>query len=159
MGSKKYPLEPLVDVRREHADAATRQLGESVRVRETREAELAAARARTLQHADTVHATEHREREALEQGTLRALDLARQNAWQLQQEREAEELAHRESRSAEAVLAAADEETQARAQTAARLAELKAVERDRERFREREKKVALAKEEEAAEEAWRPQSG
>lgn len=159
MGSKKYPLEPLVDVRREQADTAKRQLGESVRARESRESELAAARARTLQHADVVDATARSEREALEQGGLRAVDLARQNAWQLQQERETEELAHREVRSAEAVLEATNEEIQARADTAARLAELKAVERDRERFVEREKQIVLAKEEEAAEEAWRPQSG
>lgn len=159
MGSKKYTLEPLIDVRREKADAAKRELGDKIRAREGKESELAAARARTLQHADQVAATASSERAALEQGALRAVDLLRQNAWQLQQEREAEELAHRESRSAEAVLAAAHDETAARTDTALRLGELEAVERDRQRFVEQQSKIALAKEEEAAEEAWRPRSG
>ncbi len=158
MGSKKYTLQPLVQVRREQADAAQRELGDKIRERERSEGELAAARERTLQHAATVERTQRDERSALDRGELRAVDLLRQSAWQLQQEREADELTHRETRSADAVTDANRAEKVAQGATADRVAEWKAVERDRERFYEREKKIALAKEEEAAEEAWRPRS-
>lgn len=158
MGSKKYTLEPLVDVRRNQADAAKRELGDAIRAREHQEAELQAARQRTLAHAGDVARTKDAERAALDQGGLRAVDLLRQDAWQLQQDRAAEELAHRERREAEAARGAMAEEDRARASAADKLGELKVVENDRERFLEREKKAALAKEEEAAEEAWRPRS-
>ena len=158
MGSKKYTLEPLVDVRRDKADAAKRELGDAIRARETKEAELQAVRLRTLAHAGEVARTKDAERAALDQGALRAVDLLRQDAWQLHQERAAEELAHRERQSADAARGALADEDRARADTAEKLGELKVVERDRERFLEREKKVALAMEEEAAEEAWRPRS-
>lgn len=158
MGSKKYTLEPLVDVRRESADAAKRELGDKIRAREVSEAELHAARRRTLTHAAEVELTTTTERAALEQGGLRAVDLLRQNAWQLQQDRNAEELALNESRSAAAAREALADEDQARQVTAEKLGELKVVENDRARFHEREKRAALAKEEEAAAEAWRPRS-
>ena len=156
MASKTYPLEPLVEVRKSHADAAQRELGSAIREREARLTELDAARARTLEHAEARSETERAERDALNEGALRAVDLLRQDAWQLERAREAERLLAAERLSAEAAVAATDEENRVREETATRLGELKAVERDRARFLEAKERAAAAKEEEAAEEAWRP---
>lgn len=158
MGSKKYSLQPLVEVRRDKADVAKRELSTKIREREAQQQELANARARTVDHADTTQATKDAERVALEQGALRAVDLFRQSAWEMERQRQAEALVYAEKRIAEALIVASQAEDDSRAATAQRLGELEAVERDRARFLERERKVALAKEEEAAEEAWRPRS-
>lgn len=158
MGSKKYTLQPLVDVRREKADSAKRELSVKIRERESKEEELQSARQRTLEHASAVQDEKSKERAELEHGHLRAVDLFRQNAWEMEQERQAEALAYAEKRTAAELTEAHGAEEEARDVTATRLGELEAVERDRQRFVERERKAALAKEEEAAEEAWRPRS-
>lgn len=81
--TRKYPLDPLRRVREDNVDRRVRAVSDALRETEAarRDAELAEARKRELEHAveDTLRG-EHRR---LDAGDLTAADLARGAAWGL----------------------------------------------------------------------------
>lgn len=158
MANKKYPLEPLVALRSEHAETAKRELGAKIRARESKKEELERARVQTLEHTESVQQLREQERAQLEAGALRAVDLMRQQAWQLHEEQVAENLVYAEKRAATALEEAHTAEQSAQQTAQARMGDLEVVERDRERFVRQVRAAEAAKEEEAAEEAWRPRT-
>ena len=151
---RKYPLEPLRMLRADEVDAEARALAEAARNRASAEEERSR---RERDHAELVAATEavlDGERRRLEEGELRVEDLSRAALFRMGAEQ-------RKASSAEALSAARDAETKAREAEEARRAELArkkaeadALLRDRERWEREEERRALARDDEAAEEAF-----
>jgi hypothetical protein len=155
MAKAKYPLAALLTVRGQATAAGKQQLAERMRAEAARRAEQELAAARLLAHDEAAArvATDH-QRE-LRAGMLRAGDLAL---------RAGELYVEQQVRSERALMAetAAARETEAQRESAAAqawLAELRAAEEvvrlDQERFELKREQVQVAREEEAAEEAWR----
>jgi len=148
MRPKKYPLEPLRRLKKERAEATTRELGTAIAARETlqrgreeAEATRTAARAR----ADAVRGEE---RAALEKGELSARDLARGGAWE--QRVSAEDQAR--SQSVEKARSAEDEarraEARAQRDVAVARAEVEATGRHEQRWTSAARKAEESREEE-----------
>lgn len=150
----KYPLEPLLEHRERHVESATAELGDAVRAREA--AEQAKARAEAARRQEEERAAKLRAAEAslLAQGELRAVDLARAQAWEHAEQRTIEELAAAERRAAESAGAARSAEEEARIELARKKADHDVVAKDQARFVDRQRRDREAREEEAAEEAW-----
>jgi hypothetical protein len=156
MTRAKYPLEPLAKVRAHATSAQAAELAKAVRERTRAEAERRAAdaaRARAEASASEVRA---REGEALSRGQLTVADLARGDAWEARVRAEGAALFEDVARAAEGEAAASDQETHARAELAQRRADADVVEKDRARFDQGQRRREEAREEEGAEEAWRP---
>lgn len=150
----KYPLEPLLEHRERRVEDATAELGDAVRARET--AEAAKARAEAERQAEEERAARTRAAEAnlLAKGELRAVDLARAQAWEHAERARLADLAAAEGRAASAVDAARGAEQDARATLAQKKADRDVVAKDEARFVDARKREQEAREEEAAEEAW-----
>lgn len=148
--SPKYPLQPLLEHRGRKVDAATAELGAAVRARET--AEIAAEEAVAAERATVAATVETRDLEAtrLAEGELRAVDLARGDAWQRAAEEQRLELARATAVAAAATAVARTEEDAARRGVAAATADRDVVEKDRARF---DNSVRVANEAAADEEA------
>lgn len=156
MAKAKYPLEKLLELREKRVDEAASSLAGAVRTRET--AEQAQARAEAEKRAaheaaDQLRRTETR---ALEQGTLSAADLQRAHAWEIRVETDQRALARQVEAAEERTGQAREGEVAAQQDLGQKKGDAKVVTEDRARFAERERRVALAKEEEEAAEAWRP---
>ncbi len=155
MPSPKYPLKPLLEHRERNVDERTAELGDAIRARE--EAERARDDARRAQEEAEARAARVKAEEAerLLRGELRAVDLARGEAWEYAARAEIHQL----ERSADVLDGKATEaqadEASARAHLAETMADRDVVRKDEARFEDRVKKRALAAEEEAAEEAFR----
>lgn len=153
--STKYPLKPLLEHRERAASDRTVELGGAVRTRES--ADATKARAEAVQEEATRAAAAVRASEAalLEQGELRAGDLARGQAWEIGAQARITDLARAvdvAERRADDARAAEDG---ARSGLATALADRDVVAKDESRFAARIQKKALAAEEEQAEEAFR----
>jgi len=149
MRPKKYPLEPLRRLKKERAEAKTRELGTAIVARETvqrrredAEGEQKAARARA-------EAVRGEERAALEKGDLFARDLARGGAWEQRVSAEDQERA----RGIEKARSAEDEakrvEARAQGDVAIARAEVEVTARHEQRWTSAARKAAEGREEEA----------
>lgn len=155
----KYPLEPLREHRDRTVDAATKQLAEAVRTRES--AEEARRRAENERREAEARAVEVRqdEAESLARGDLRVADLARAEAWEHAASTVMSALGQAVARADQTVSAAQAAEGQARAELAVKKADLDVVAKDKARFADRVRREGDATEEEAAEEAFTARLG
>lgn len=151
--SPKYPLDPLLEHRARVTDDATSALGGAVVAREGAERAVAAAERERREAEARANDVRDREAEMLADGRLRAVDLARAGAWEIATkaslEARDEALVQRE----QALAIARDAEREARDRLAAAKADHDAVAKDKDRFVDHARRVALAADDEAAEEA------
>ncbi len=159
MTSKKYPLDPLVKVRAQAVDTATRALAESIRAREAAERRERVAEDEKRRAEEDACALREAERAKLEQGELKVVDLMRADAWGVAVEAEHERLEQQVQRASEEVRQACAGEGAARAGVASRKAEAEIVEKDRAKWQGRVRREADARQEEEAAEVWRPKRG
>ena len=153
MSGRKYPLDPLAKLRHRQVDAATRELAHAVEARQEAERKRDAAEAVRARAEASAQVLRDEERAALEHGALRAADLHRAQAWELGVEEERKRLAQQVAAAAQGAERARGAETGVQGALASREADAEVVDEDKARFLEREAKRALAKEEEAAQEA------
>jgi hypothetical protein len=153
MRAPKYPLEPLAKLRDRRVDQAERDLAGAVRTREQAEGERRVAEERAKAHEEQARRIRETEAAALGRSELTVGDLARQGSWERGVAADAEALARSVAERRAAEDGARAGERKAMDQVAARMADARVVERDRERWEEGERRRADAKEEEAAEEA------
>lgn len=151
----KYPLEPLLDHRERKVGDATAELGGAVRRREGAEAARARAERTKREAEERADAVRRAEAARLVGGELRAVDLARAQAWEVAASAEASELARVVERTVEEVATARAGEEQARADLAQKKAEHDVVQKDKGRFEDGRRRAAEAAAEENAAEAWR----
>lgn len=159
MAAKKYPLDPLVKLREQHVEEATRELGAAVRAREVAEHRTRAAKDEERRAEERAKTVRQGEQAKLEAGQLTVADLQRADAWAFAAAEEKRVLEAQVQRAAEAEAEARSGETRQRDVVASRKADAEVVEKDKAKWTERTRKDALAKEEEEATEAWRPKSG
>jgi hypothetical protein len=154
--TKKYPLDPLLRLRKRRTDDAMREFAAAVRAREAASKRRLAAEGERARAEVAAGAVRDAERGALERGEVSAGDLMRVDAWEARVREERalleRQLVHAGAREQEARVT----EEGARSQLATLSAEAEAVEKDRGQWAERERKKGEAKEEEAGAEAWRP---
>jgi hypothetical protein len=150
----KYPLEPLREHRDRGVDAATAELGDAIRARESAEAAQRAAEQEKRDAEARAAAVRADEASRLERGELRAVDLARANAWEVGAAAEigglANAVANAEARTGDA----REAESGARAELAQKKADRDVVAKDEARFHDRARRARDAAEEEAADEAY-----
>jgi YscO-like protein len=156
MAARKYPLDPLAKLREQHVDAATRELAAAVRARETAEQRTRLAEREKATAEEKARAVRQAERAKLDGGELTAADLQRADAWGVAVAEENKRLEERVARAAATESAARTGEAEQRATVATRKADAEVVEKDRAKWTEQARKEALGREEEEAEEAWRP---
>lgn len=156
MGKPKYPNETLRRVRTDRVDRAVLELAKAISERDAAEKRQRAAEAVKADHERAAEEKRAAERAALLGGALRVADLMRKDAWEFGVRTEGDKLAADVERAKASADGAKGAENKARAHTAEKRAEADVVDKDREKWAAREGKKALAKEEEAAEEAWRP---
>ncbi|HEY8090893.1 MAG TPA: hypothetical protein VIF09_23690 [Polyangiaceae bacterium] len=156
MRSPRYPLQPLVALRGEQVDAAVRGLATAVQERERAEAARWASEQQQDAHARSADSVRRVEQDALCRGELSASDLAAVGAWELRVRAEAGAIQVEVERSKRSEAGAREAEQGARGALAAREADAKVIEKDRERWHEGARKKAEAEEEEEAAEAYRP---
>jgi hypothetical protein len=156
MRPPKYPLEPLERLRDEKVDEATRALATAVAARDEAERRRRGAEKTSEDHEDAARALREKERAALERGELTAGDLMRADAWEARVAEERATLARGVEQAREAESRARASEAGAQGEVAARKSEAQVVAKDRARWEERARKRADDREEQSAEEAWRP---
>jgi hypothetical protein len=155
MPTPKYPLDPLLKHRNRRVDDAKASLGDAVRAREAAEAAVRRAEAARRQAEDRAARVRAEEQKRLARGELRAVDLARGDAWELAARAEIDRLASAVEEAEKNERRARDAEEDARAALARTMADRDVVRKDEARFQQRVAKAVLAAEEEAAEEAFR----
>jgi hypothetical protein len=150
----KYPLEPLREHRDRKVDAATAQLGDAVRARES----AADAKRRAEQERADVRAraaaVRADEAQRLASGTLQVADLARAQAWEHGASAELDDLGRAIARADSNLGAACAAEIAARVDLAQKKADLDVVAKDEARFTLGVRRAREASEEEAADEAF-----
>jgi len=156
MAKAKYPLEKLLELREKRVDEAVSSLAGAVRVRETAEQAKARAEAEKRAAEEAAERLRKAETAALEEGTLSVADLQRGHAWELRVETEQQALARHVEAATQKTDEARAAESAAQQELGQKKGDAKVVTEDRSRFVERERRTALAKEEEEAAEAWRP---
>ena len=159
MPGRKYPLDPLIKLRELQVEDAARELAKTIAERQAAERQriaLEEARARAEEDARTMR---DGERGALEKGELRAGDLHRAQAWEIDVAEEHKRLAQHIAAAAQGEAKASEQEEAARKDLASREADADVVDKDKARFDAGEAKRETSKEEEAAAEAWRPRRG
>ena len=155
MRPPRYPLEPLVKLREDQADAAVRGLAAAVAGRDAAERDRHKAEQQRDDHEAEAAAVRAAELEALAGGELRVADLARGGAWETRVASEGGAIASAVERSLGAETRAREAERSAQGEVAARTAGAEVVGADRARWQDALRKKAGAREEEAAEEAFR----
>jgi hypothetical protein len=155
MRPPRYPLEPLAKVRTDQADAAVRGLAVAVAGRDAAERERREAETRRQAHEEAAARVRDAEQEALARGELRVGDLARAGAWETRVASEGATLTSTVDRAQGAENRARHVEQTARGEVASRKADVEVVAADRARWDASLRKKAEAREEEAAEEAFR----
>lgn len=155
MRPPRYPLEPLAKLRGDQADAAVRGLAAAVAGRDAAERERRLAEQRRDDHEAAAARVREVEQEALARGELRVGDLARAGAWETRVATESEMMTSAAERARGAETQAREVERTAQGDVAARKADVEVVGADRARWDGALRKKAEAREEEAAEEAFR----
>jgi hypothetical protein len=153
---RKYPLEPLAELRRRQAGEAARAASESVRTREEARRARDAAEHAHAAHASATAAVRAAELEALKRGELCVRDLASESAFFLRVAREREALAQAVARATEGEAEARRGEALALERSMVRRADAKVVDAHEARWDEEGRRRAEARDEEASAEAWRP---
>jgi YscO-like protein len=156
MAARKYPLDPLAKLREQHVDEASRELAAAARARETAEQRTRLAEREKDAAEESARAVREAERAKLEGGELTVADLQRADAWGVAVAEETKRLEERVARAITAESEARTGEAQHRTTVATRKADAGVVEKDRAKWTEQARKDALGREEEEAEEAWRP---
>jgi hypothetical protein len=156
MRPPKYALTPLADLREKRVGDATRGLARQVIARTLAERDHRAAEEKRVAHDAVVEQVRHDEDDALARGELRALDLARADAWQVRVGAERAAIVAQVDRSRAVEARARESEQSARGELIAKQADADVVARDHARWSEAMRKRAEAKEEEMASDAWRP---
>jgi hypothetical protein len=151
----KYPLEPLAELRQKKVEEATLALAEAVRRRDAAARALAGAEIRRQAAARAVSQVRTAELEALARGDLRARDLAHAHAWAARTAAEQASLENVVRRAGVAEAMARDEAHEAQRTLGSQFADVRVVDRHRERWNETLRRGAVAREEEALSEAWR----
>ncbi|WP_394843688.1 hypothetical protein LZC95_42395 [Pendulispora brunnea] len=155
MPRKPYPLETLLDLRTRRVEDATVELASAIRARESAEQRRQALEAVRARAAAEANVARNAERDALDQGALRAVDLQRGGAWETVARAEREAMDAKVEHAALAEQSAADSEARARGELVQRKADADVVDKDRSRYLERARKRIVAMEEESASDAWR----
>jgi hypothetical protein len=155
MRPPRYPLQPLARLREEQVDAAVRGLATAVAGRDAAELARRTAERRRDVHAEAAARVREAEGQALGRGELRAADLARAGAWETRVASERQAMASEVGRALGAEAQARDAERKAQEDTATRKADAEVVATDQARWSEALHKRGEAREEEAAEEAFR----
>jgi pyruvate/oxaloacetate carboxyltransferase len=158
MPKPKYTLDALEKLREARVDEATKVLAEAVRARETAAARRQAAELALETRTHEIAHIRERERVKLEMGGADAHDLALASAWELGAQAEIARLAAAVTERKNEETGAQQKEAEARAAVAMKRADADVVHKDHDRFDAGVRKAELAKEEEAAEEAWRRRS-
>jgi hypothetical protein len=153
MSGRKYPLDPLLDLRERQVDDAARDLAKAVDSRQKAEDAKRAAQAARETAEERAARARDEEREALARGELRAGDLMRGQAWEIGVAEEQKRLSQQVATAEQGEKKARDREDGARGELAARQADAEVVEKDKGRFVAKEQQKQIAREEEAAEEA------
>jgi hypothetical protein len=147
---KRYPLEPLVTLRREKVDRRAHELGlAEQRARREREA-LAGARERRKKAEERARAESAAERARLEEGHGRVQDLARAELYRARERLRVEALGAVERKAERNVEGAERAVSDARGALGSARADARAIERKKEGFRKAGERAELALEEEAA---------
>ena len=150
----KYPLAPLREHRDRTVEAATVELGDAVRARESANAsKCAAERAREEAEARAA-AVRREEEEHLARGELRAGDLARAYAWEYGAQTELTQLTETVDHAEGRLDKARSAEGTARSALGTKKAELDVVVKDNARFDDQARRARDAAEEEAADEVF-----
>jgi hypothetical protein len=156
MAREKYRLDPLARARQAHVERASRSLGEASRAKAAAEqlrkrieedalrAESEAKRIRTEEHADAAQ--------------VRAADLEAYDLWEIRAQNERADREHRLDVAKASESKEALRERAARAEVEKRQAAAQVVERDRERWKQREAQRVEATQEAEANEVWRKPS-
>jgi hypothetical protein len=156
MRPRKYPLEPLAELRRTKVAEAKGRLGAAVHAREAAAGARRGAESRLRDQAHAVAEVRRAEGEALGSGALSAADLARAASWLARAAAEHEALVARLQRAAQGEAAATEAERLARASLASKQSEAEVVEKDSARWQAVQERQVEGREEEDASEAWRP---
>jgi len=155
MRPPRYPLEPLAKLREEQADAAVRGLAVAVAGRDAAERDRRTAEQRREAHEASATRVREAEQQALARGELRVGDLARAGAWETRVAAEGQTMASAVQHARGVETRARDVEQAAQGEVATRKAGAEVVGADRARWQDALRKKAEAREEEAAEEAFR----
>jgi len=147
---KRYPLEPLVTLRRERALRRAHELGEAERQARRDQESLASARERRAKAETRARSEGETERTRLEQGLERAQDLARGELHRTRERMRLEALGAAERRAERKTETTARAVTDARSALGAARADARALEGQKERFRRAGERAELSREEEAA---------
>jgi len=158
MRPPRYPLEPLAKLREDQAGAAVRGLAAAVAGRDAAERARRLAEQRREAHESASTRVRETEQEALARGELRVGDLARAGAWETRVASEGETMASAVERARSTETRARAVEQSAQGDVATRKAAVEVVGADRARWQDAHRKKADAREEEAAEEAFRRKS-
>jgi hypothetical protein len=150
----KYPLEPLREHRDRKVDAATAQLGDAVRARESADEAKRRAEQERVDAAARAASVRRDEAKRLAKGTLQVADLARAQAWEHAATAEQADLGRLIARADDHLAAARDAEAAARADLAQKKADLDVVAKGEARFDAGVRRAREASEEEAADEAF-----
>jgi hypothetical protein len=150
----KYPLEKLLEHRERRVEARSSSLGEAVRARAS--ADAAQERATVAKDEEERRAARIREDESarLSRGELRALDLARQAAWERGEAEVLAALGIAEARAAAGAASARADEAEARAALGREKADREVIVKDAARFAAHVRRIEDGREEEAADEAF-----
>jgi len=150
MPGRKYPLEPLVKLRKRQVDGATEKLARAINEREAAERKRLAAEKAVAEAEAASQALRDEERRALETGALRVGDLQRAQAWELGVAEAGKRLTEQVSSAARDEGRACDAVASAQQELATREADAEVVEKDKTRFDAKSARDEMNKEEEAA---------
>jgi len=156
MHPKKYPLDPLVRLRRDRVDDSVEALSAAIQTREEAERLHVAALAERTRQAEQAQRVRDAEANALGRGEISVADLQRQGAWEARTQWEDQEQALHVARAHEREAAARGGEGEARAGVAKAEADSKVVTKHRTDWAQERERAAEAAVEEGAAEAWRP---
>ena len=153
---KRYPLDPLVGLRRDKVEASTRDLAAAIRAREAATSARLAAEAEQARLAAEARKLRAAEEAALAGGRLSAADLQRGAAWGTRTAWDDQAGAEQVATAAAREAAAVDGERRERSKVAATEAEAKVTDEHRDRWHADAERATQATAEEGALEAWRP---
>jgi hypothetical protein len=155
MRPPRYPLEPLAKLREDQADAAVRGLAVAVAGRDAADRDRRTAEQQRDTHTAAAARVRDAEGDALARGELRVGDLARAGAWETRVASEGRTMASAVERARGAETQARAVEQSAQGEVATRKAGAEVVGADRARWNDALRRKAEARQEEAAEEAFR----
>src|SRR5262245_15164002 len=147
---KRYPLEPLVTLRREKVERRARELGDAERQAAHDQGALEGMRARRAEAETRAREGADAERGRLERGLERAQDLTRNELHRMSERLRLEALAAAERKAARKSEVSERAVKGARQALGTARADARALEREQERFRRAGERAALSAEEEAA---------